>query len=484
MQRLLNYIRRIQPPADYVSDRELIRQYREENRPGAFELLVRRHANAVWTACVKISRHEQDAEDAFQATFIALSKSFHKIKADPSIAGWLYRVAVNAALRVKKQKLQTSELPDISANNNDDTFLISETIYQSLSDLPEQERLPILLCDLQGHTREQTAQILGWPIGSVHGRLSRARERLKTILAKRGITSSTTLAVVTVPPTLILHTTSITANASQTVTILPLTTLAQGALSDMGTSSSKWVSILIASLFLVTTTGAIYTLAQKKDEKNAAKASLIAEPSGDVNENSDKSYDIVFKKILKRYPNPEAVKIRDVKVPVIYDIFNKKGQNTHEFEVMLFPEIIELRNEDFEVYFQSVIKKYENMPVSDGRRKVEYARIVSFIKYCESTNKVIQSQNWDTTFLNDLTTQIRKFQTDFAASEIDSKHIFQLYILKMNFELLRIVKIKVEVAHAIRPSVYFETMLHYLESELEFDKSIRGINEKSTGKTP
>src|SRR6266403_793132 len=86
------------PAADHVPDAELLRRFAHNRDSAAFELLVRRHADAVWTACRRVLKCEADAEDAFQATFLVLLRKADSIRG-ACIGGWLHRVAVNAALK-------------------------------------------------------------------------------------------------------------------------------------------------------------------------------------------------------------------------------------------------------------------------------------------------------------------------------------------------------------------------------------------------
>src|SRR5262245_7858758 len=94
------------PAGDHVSDRELLRRYVATRDSAAFELLVRRHADAVWAAALRIVGNETDADDVFQATFLALLRKAGSVR-ETCIGGWLHRVAVNAALKPKAGRTPT-----------------------------------------------------------------------------------------------------------------------------------------------------------------------------------------------------------------------------------------------------------------------------------------------------------------------------------------------------------------------------------------
>src|SRR5215510_3336415 len=99
MRRLLFRLLAAAPPlGDHVPDAELLRRFVTSSDSAAFELIVRRHADAVWAACRRMLTRA-DAEDAFQATFLALIRKAKQIRT-ACVGGWLHRVAVNASLKL------------------------------------------------------------------------------------------------------------------------------------------------------------------------------------------------------------------------------------------------------------------------------------------------------------------------------------------------------------------------------------------------
>src|SRR5215510_12899706 len=109
-------IRRLAAPEiEALTDAELVGRYSEHRDAAAFEVLVWRHGPMVWAACRRVLRHEQDAEDAFQATFLALARSAHTLGTRQAVAGWLHRVATNAAINLKARRRTTGLTGDVAA---------------------------------------------------------------------------------------------------------------------------------------------------------------------------------------------------------------------------------------------------------------------------------------------------------------------------------------------------------------------------------
>src|SRR5438105_4185369 len=189
-----------QPAADHVPDADLLRRYARDRDSAAFELLVRRHADAVWAACYRVLRNEADADDAFQAAFLVLARKAGGVRT-PCVGGWLHRVAVNAALKLKanRERQRAGDLPTdplADARGSPDNAELAALVHQELARLPDRYRLPVVLCDLEGHTHAEAAKVLNWPVGSVSGRLSRAHALLRDRLTRRGLAAPAALVAV------------------------------------------------------------------------------------------------------------------------------------------------------------------------------------------------------------------------------------------------------------------------------------------------
>jgi RNA polymerase sigma factor (sigma-70 family) len=180
------------------TDDQLLDQFRRGAGPAAemaFATLVQRHGPMVLRVCRSTLNDEHDAQDAFQATFLVLVNGAGAVRDRSSIASWLYgvalRVASRARVRVAKRRaheraaaaLSVESRPEAGAGPLPDRCVLHEEIRR----LPEKYRSIILLCYFDGLTQEQAAQQLGWPAGTVRGRLFRAREILRSRLSRRGL---------------------------------------------------------------------------------------------------------------------------------------------------------------------------------------------------------------------------------------------------------------------------------------------------------
>ncbi|HEV3439181.1 MAG TPA: efflux RND transporter periplasmic adaptor subunit [Gemmata sp.] len=191
---------------DGPTDAELLSRFVTERDSGAFELLVWRHASLVLGVCRSVLRDRHEAEDAAQAAFLALARQAGSIR-EANIAGWLFRVArrvsARSARRLQKQPttadIDFDQFPAPTPKDQPDSRL-ERILQEELARLPEKYQLPILLCFFEGHTYAEAAHRLEWPIGTVAGRVSRAKSLLGVRLAQRGISLAGLIVATTAIP--------------------------------------------------------------------------------------------------------------------------------------------------------------------------------------------------------------------------------------------------------------------------------------------
>ncbi len=183
-----------------MSDEDLLEQFLEssgERAEDAFAALMRRHGPMVLGVCRHVLGRQQDAEDAFQATFLVLARKAGSIRARNVLGRWLYEVAFRIAVRARAtmvrrqtQERQGAEMSAVAPDQDHTWEEFGPLLHEELRRLPDKYRTPVILCYLEGKTNEEAAQLLKWPVGTVKGRLSRARDLLRSRLDRRGITLS------------------------------------------------------------------------------------------------------------------------------------------------------------------------------------------------------------------------------------------------------------------------------------------------------
>ncbi len=188
-----NYLRAvgIDPAAAGPSDAELVARFSATRDESAFELLVWRHAPLLQRVCRSVLRDQHAAEDATQATFLALARKAGTFTGRGTVVGWLYRVARRVSVRLAKQRarhpLASTELDRVPAPDG----LPAPTdgagpLCEEVDRLPERYRVPVLLCFFEGLTHTEAARRTGLPVGTIAGRLSRAKALLARRLSRRG----------------------------------------------------------------------------------------------------------------------------------------------------------------------------------------------------------------------------------------------------------------------------------------------------------
>jgi RNA polymerase sigma factor (sigma-70 family) len=177
-----------------VTDGQLLERFVNAREAAAFRALLQRHGPMVLGVCRRILRHDQDAEDAFQATFLVLIRKASSIAKRDSVGSWLYGVAYRVAMKAKTRALKRRSY-ETQAVTRPMTEPHDELIWRELMPildeevhrLPEKYREPVVLCYLQGRPYSEAARQLGCSKGSIALRLAEARERLRDRLKRRGV---------------------------------------------------------------------------------------------------------------------------------------------------------------------------------------------------------------------------------------------------------------------------------------------------------
>jgi RNA polymerase sigma factor (sigma-70 family) len=201
--RLTGLIRHLHatPPVAPPPDGEALAAFVTRRDESAFTAIVGRHGPMVLNVCRRVLGHQQDAEDAFQATFLVLARKAASVGRAESLASWLHGVAVRLALRARRdagrrrareQHIQPgAEIDPAEALAWRDVQTLLETEVRRL---PERYRAPFVLCHLEGRGRAEAAAELGLSENTLSSRLARARDRLRDRLARRGVQLSAVLA--------------------------------------------------------------------------------------------------------------------------------------------------------------------------------------------------------------------------------------------------------------------------------------------------
>ena len=204
---ILRHLRTVMAPngADQLSDRELLGRFARQRDEDAFAELVRRHGPMVLAVCRRVLHNLHDADDVFQAAFLVVARKAKARGWRDSVANWLYLVAYRLALRVREeaQRRARHESRTTVAAPIDPLEAVSgrelcAALDEELGRLPDRYRAGIVLCCLEGKTRDEAAQMLGWSPRMLKRRLERGRALLRARLEKRGLELPAVLAGVLV----------------------------------------------------------------------------------------------------------------------------------------------------------------------------------------------------------------------------------------------------------------------------------------------
>lgn len=268
LRAVLGYLHRVaNPDGGGPSDAQLLDRWRGQRDSAAFEVLVWRHGDMIWNVCRRLLSRPQDAEDAFQATFLTFLRKAETIDQGRFLGTWLYKVAYRTALRARAALARhtvheslNEDFLEVAAAEEGGCDDLGPVLDEEVNRLPEKYRRPFVLCYLEGKTTDEVAQDLGCPRGTVGTRLAWARERLRARLARRGLALSAAglatllaekAATASVPPFVVAITVKAAtiATAGQAVAAGVISAraaaLSQGVLHAMFISKLKSITLLV-----------------------------------------------------------------------------------------------------------------------------------------------------------------------------------------------------------------------------------------------
>ena len=171
------------------SDADLIAAHAAGD-PRAFGELVRRHRDRMWAVALRTLRDPEEASDALQEAFISAFRAASSFRAESQVTTWLHRIVVNACLdRVRRRQARpTVPLPETgpgepvaprdSMSERETSLVVSKALHQ----LSDDQRVPIVLVDVEGYSVAETAKMLGIAEGTVKSRCARGRAKLAKVL--------------------------------------------------------------------------------------------------------------------------------------------------------------------------------------------------------------------------------------------------------------------------------------------------------------
>lgn len=159
--------------------------------PDAFAELVRRHRDRLWAVALRTLGDREEAADAVQDALVSAYRSADRFRGDSAVTTWLHRIVVNACLDRARRRQAHPTVPlidvdasagvvtGVSAHADADTTL---TVRAALAQLPPEQRVALVLLDMQGYSVSEIAAMLGVAEGTIKSRCARGRARLAVVL--------------------------------------------------------------------------------------------------------------------------------------------------------------------------------------------------------------------------------------------------------------------------------------------------------------
>ncbi len=267
-ERTLGQLHRLlSSAATPTHDGALLDRFVRDRDEDAFGELVARHGPLVYGLCRRVLGNVHDAEDVFQAAFLVLARKAASIRKPESLSCFLHGIAYRLALkaRTERERRRSRErqaaLPDDSPEADMSWREVRGLLDEELQRLPQKQRLPLVLCYLEGLTQDEASRRLGWSRGTLKRRLEAGRERLRIRLTRRGVTLGAGLFAVVLTESSSRAAVSVTlrnatvraamqflTNETSAVAATPAMLLAKGALQSMLTTKLKLGALLLLAL--------------------------------------------------------------------------------------------------------------------------------------------------------------------------------------------------------------------------------------------
>ncbi|HEY2674991.1 MAG TPA: RNA polymerase sigma factor SigM [Rugosimonospora sp.] len=180
-------IEKVQPGDDpAVPDDKALLAAHVSGDPDAFAELIRRHRDRLWAVALRTLGDREEAADALQDAMISVLRASDRFRGDSAVTTWLHRIVVNACLdRIRRRQarptvaLADSDPVPIPAVDSDTAL----DVRAALARLPDEQRIALILVDIEGYPVSEVAAILQVAEGTVKSRCARGRARLATLLA-------------------------------------------------------------------------------------------------------------------------------------------------------------------------------------------------------------------------------------------------------------------------------------------------------------
>jgi len=172
----------------------------------AFGTLFTRHRDRLWAVALRTTGDPEEAADALQDAMVAAFRRAESYRGDAAVTTWMHRIVVNACLdRLRRRKVRAAEpLPELLDDEQErataaridpndpaaaaERAEVRRNVRAALDRLPPDQRLALVLVDVEGYSVEEAAHILETAPGTIKSRCSRGRARLRVLLAETGLT--------------------------------------------------------------------------------------------------------------------------------------------------------------------------------------------------------------------------------------------------------------------------------------------------------